>query len=392
MGTTSDTSSSISTGTNHLSSDTQLDIDPDPERDHDPMCTEDDLGDEEMESILGDAYEFLKGSSDKPSLDSETEPKNSARARESPKNTYPGDAAVSELALPSDLSPSCTANVPSPASRQTDDDIGVGGYSNSRKRKRTQEADDPTARRASHDSTSSNGSIQASASQSSLLADDEDLVVSDDLSSLGSSPAGSPLLEPAVHSATPEPSPLDTTFSTLTEREKSQVRRTGDNLLMPDFPRFLEQHSRHWFVSGFWNGATWNINQTSSMSLSTDRAGLISYLVTLQNEDEMQYLRLLVSRVLLFLLYEREIECERRRGTAATALKQTATNNLCHTSGLSGLEKRKMKKSFHNHKRLGEYWWWCARFFGPSFLLRCSREAAKKMSVPLFWKKKIAVR
>jgi hypothetical protein len=237
---------------------------------------------------------------------------------------------------------------------QTDDDVGVGRYSKNRKRKRTREAGHPTARKASHDSTS-NGSIQASVSQSSLLADDEDLVVSDDLSSLGSSPAGSPLLKPADHSASPEPISLNTSFSTLTEREKSQVRRTGDNLLMPDFSRFLEQHSRRWFASGFWNGATWNINQTSSVSVSTDRAGLISYLVTLQGEDEMQYLRLLISRVLLFLLYEREIECGRRRGITATALKQTATNNLCPTSGLSGLEKRKIKKAFHNHKQLGEY-------------------------------------
>jgi hypothetical protein len=303
------------------------------------MCTEDDLGDEEMESILEDAYEFLKDSSDKPSVDSETELKNSTRARELPKDTHSAEGAVSELALPSDLSPTCTANVPSPASRQTDG-VGVNRYRKNRKRKHTQEADDPTAREASHDSMSSSESIQASASQSSVLPDDEVLVLSDDRTSLGSSPAGSPFLEPAIHSATPEPRSLNTSFSTLTEREKSQVCRAGDNLLMPDFPRFLEQHSRCWFASAFWNGATWNFNQTSSMSLSTDRAGLISYLVTLQSEDEMQYLRLLISRVLLFLLYEREIECGRRRGIAATALKQTQLTTCAHKWAVRVGEKK----------------------------------------------------
>lgn len=79
----------------------------------------------------------MKGSSDKPSLDSETKPKNSAQARESPKDTYPGDAAVLELVLLSNLSPSYAANVPSPASHKADDDVGVSGYSENRKRKRT---------------------------------------------------------------------------------------------------------------------------------------------------------------------------------------------------------------------------------------------------------------
>lgn len=402
MGSASDASKSASTGLNHPSFEDHSNgsrlqnFHPDPERDHNPaFAAEDDLGDEEIKSILEDAYEFLQDSSDMPNVNSEIQPRAPAGVEESPEDSHPGDgyvtdAADSEIALASGLPPSYPDNVLSPASRQMDDDIGAGGYSKSRKRKHTPETDDPAARRASHSSTLPTGGIQA-ASQSSLRADDEDLAVCDDLSSFSSS-SESPLHEPADHSLTHEPSPLDVTFSKLTERERSQVRSTGDHLLMPDFPIFLERHSRHWFASGFWNGATWNINQTSSTNSSPDRAGLISYLVTLQNEDEMQYLRLLISRVLLFLLYEREIECERKRGTAATALKQTATNNLCDTSGLSGLDKRKLKKSFHNNKRLGEYWWWCARFFGPSFLLRCSREAVKKMLVPVFLGKKIAVR
>lgn len=367
---------------------------PDVVNDHDPMSTsttEDDLGDEEMESILEDVDQFLRNSTDMPNMTLETELQIPARVGESSGDPHPGDgyvtesavsdSTVSNLALASASSASSTANVLSPISFQTNDDVG-SGYSKNRKRKRTAEVDDPTARRTSHNANSPCDSIQAVASQSSLLADNEDLVVSDDLSSLSSTP-GSPL-EPADPSATQEPSPLDVTFSSLTERERSQVRDTGDHLLIPDFSKFLERHSQRWFASGFWSGATWKINQTSSMNSSPDRAGLINYLVTLQNEDEMQYLRLLVSRVLLFLLHEREIECERRNGTADTALKQSATNNLCHTGGLSGLEKRRKKKSFHNNKRIGEYWWWCVRFFGPSFLLRCSRAAAKKMLVRLF--------
>ncbi|KAJ5288108.1 hypothetical protein N7478_003794 [Penicillium angulare] len=129
-------------------------------------------------------------------------------------------ATVSELALASASSASSPANVLSPVSRQADDDVG-SGHSKNRKRKRTADVDDPTARTASQNATSPYDRIQAAASQLSLLADDEDLVVSDDLSSLSSTP-GSPLLEPADPGAIQEPSPLDVTFSRLTEREISK--------------------------------------------------------------------------------------------------------------------------------------------------------------------------
>ncbi|KAJ5472088.1 hypothetical protein N7539_008657 [Penicillium diatomitis] len=192
IGSASEASKSVSTGYKHPS-------------------VEDDMGDEEMESILEDAYKFLKYRSVLPNSNSETEP-STPRVRESPEDSHPGDeyvtdTAVSELARASVLSPSSPANEASPAPRQTDDHVGVAGNSKNRKRKRTPETDDPTARRASQNSTLSNGSIQAAALQSSLLvADDEDLAISDALSSLGSSSAGSPLLEPD-HSPTPEPTP-----------------------------------------------------------------------------------------------------------------------------------------------------------------------------------------
>ncbi|KAJ5259344.1 hypothetical protein N7478_012325 [Penicillium angulare] len=271
---------------------------PDVEHYPDPMSTfttEDNLGDEEMETILGGVDQFLRSSTDMPNMTLETEPKIPAQVGESSGDPHPRDgcvtesavshATVSELALASASSASSPANVLSPVSRQANDDVG-SGHSKNRKRKRTADVDDPTARNASHNATSPYDSIQAAASKSSLLAD-EDLVVSDDLSSLSSTP-GSPLLEPADPSATQEPSPLDVTFSRLTERARSQVRNTGDHLLMPDFPKFLERHSQRWFASGFWSGATWKINQTSSMNSSPDRAGLINYLVTLQNNDEIQ--------------------------------------------------------------------------------------------------------
>ena len=105
----------------------------------------------------------------------------------------------------------------------------------------------------------------------------------------------------------------------------------------------------------------------------------MTYLLDLQNESDTYDVKLRTARVSLFLFFKREIICERQRGTANTALKRNAVRKLCNSRGLGLAEKRKLHKSFHNEKKIGEYWWWCVSFFGPSFLLRCSKEAGKKI-------------
>ncbi|KAJ5485321.1 hypothetical protein N7539_005309 [Penicillium diatomitis] len=82
MGSATDISKSASTGLNHPSFEDPLNgsrlqnFHPDPERDHNPaFIAEDDLGDEEMKSILEDAYEFLQDSSDILNVNSEIQPR-----------------------------------------------------------------------------------------------------------------------------------------------------------------------------------------------------------------------------------------------------------------------------------------------------------------------------
>jgi hypothetical protein len=134
------------------------------------LATENDVGDEEMESILEDAYEFLQDHPDTPHINSEFQPEVSkAGVGDSSEVSRPGDESVSDvdepgLALEPVLSPFSPDDVVSPASDQMDDDVGVGGHSKSRKRKHTLEADDPTARRATRKPTLPNGSIQTAAS------------------------------------------------------------------------------------------------------------------------------------------------------------------------------------------------------------------------------------
>ena len=197
------------------------------------------------------------------------------------------------------------------------------------------------------------------------------------------SPSPTQLAEDMDNIGPPESSGIWTAFPQITSHQRGQVQRTGDRLLLDDLATFLEKYSGTWKVSGFWNGPVWKTASPSKSSPGQDRAGLMTYLLDLQNDSDTYDVKLRIARVSLFLFFEREIICERQRGTANTALKRNAVSKLCNSRGLGLAEKRKLHKSFHNEKKIGEYWWWCVSFFGPSFLLRCSKEAGKKMSVTI---------
>lgn len=83
----------------------------------------------------------------------------------------------------------------------------------------------------------------------------------------------------------------------------------------------------------------------------------MTYLVGLHNESDTYHVKLCLVRVSLFLFYVREIEYERKRYTIETALKRNAVSNLYDSRGLGSVERRKLHKSFHNEKKIGEYWW-----------------------------------
>ena len=197
------------------------------------------------------------------------------------------------------------------------------------------------------------------------------------------SPSPTHLTEGMDDIGPPESSDIWTAFPQITSHQRGQVQRTCDRLLLDDLATFLEKYSETWKVSGFWNGPIWNTAASLKSSPGQDRAGLMTYLLDLQNDNDAYDVKLRIARVSLFLFFEREIICERQRGTANTALKRNAVSKLCNSRGLGIAEKRKLHKSFHNKKKIGEYWWWCVSFFGPSFLLRCSKEAGKKMSVTI---------
>lgn len=146
----------------------------------------------------------------------------------------------------------------------------------------------------------------------------------------------SPLLQPSSKPTSPSPTEsaedMDDTqpgysdiwkgFPRITYHQRVQVQRTGDRLLLDDYATFLEQHSGSWKVSGFWNGPVWNTAASSKFSPGPDRAGLMTHLLDLQNDSDTYDFKLRIARVSLSLFFERDIICERQRGTANTAPKK----------------------------------------------------------------------
>lgn len=132
-----------------------------------------------------------------------------------------------------------------------------------------------------------------------------------------------------------------------------------------------------------WKASTWNTTESSSIVTRPKRAGLMTYVSGVFTQRWCNIWCEAADRK-GFLFFEREIECERRRDVRETALKQNAVRNLCGSSGLGSVEslgsveRRKLHKSFHNEKKIGELCRWCVYFFGPSLLVRCSMEAGKK--------------
>lgn len=178
---------------------------------------------------------------------------------------------------------------------------------------------------------------------------------------------------------TNQPNILESVHARLTSQQLIEAQRTCERLHFIDLAAFLEKYSCTWKVSGFWSGPSWDCTGFSSPAQRPHTTNLMTYLMRLHNENDIHDVKLRVARCSLFLFFVREIECERQRGTAETALKRNAISTLCNSGNLTPVEKRKLHKSFHNEKKIGEYWWWCVCYFGPSFLIRCSKEAGKKM-------------
>ena len=365
------------------------------------LANDNNFGDKDIQSALHDAQRFLEATPDTSETNLGGPPIMTAQTGAPLEDT--DNVPESDLNSDAEGSNAASANLlglDDPPSRMLDSELSTTSQqeeadqvetcsSNGRKRKHAHISPEeycgssPRIARLSSE-VMSDSEQEASASHASSRADEEEFDAQSFLSSPDSgsrSPTNEHTTETGDENNIHNPTSLESIFSKITQKEVAQVRSTGDQLLLRNLGSFLERHSQTWTASGFWSAPSWNIIGSSSIVSRSNRAGLINYLEGLKQEDEMHCLKLCAARLELFLFFVREVECERKGGTAESAVKRNATSNLCNTAGMTPAEAKKLRKSFYNNKQLGEYMWWCMYFFGPSFLLRCCKEARKKMFV-----------
>lgn len=181
---------------------------------------------------------------------------------------------------------------------------------------------------------------------------------------------------------------LESMFPKITPKIANEVRSRGDRLLQHNLPEFLEKHSTIWTTVGFWDVPSLTLMSPNAVS-KDDGAGVFRYVQVIQAQEETNFVKLRLGRTLLYLHYIREVEWKRRSGVKESRVKSEAINSLLErietaesgTGSLSLEARRKIRSSFHMHKRLAERWWWLACFIGPGAVLVCSEETGNKVLV-----------
>lgn len=168
--------------------------------------------------------------------------------------------------------------------------------------------------------------------------------------------------------------------------QKDEIERKAHQVLRPDLADFMEKYTKIWKSTGFWSSPSID---PSNSNTSTGRKGhaVWRYVEALQDEGEMHYLKSRFADIMLYLEYVEEFNRQKKAGHPRQTAKTRATNIICGTGSLPKATANKTRRSFHEHKLVGERWWWSGCSLGRGFILLCSQETGNKMfgSPTLFW-------
>ena len=99
----------------------------------------------------------------------------------------------------------------------------------------------------------------------------------------------------------------------------------------------------------------------------------------MQADEAAYYLKSRLADIMLYLEYVRELDRQKKSGHPGQTAKTRATNIICGIGALPKVVADKTRKSFHEHKLVGERWWWCGCYLGRGLFLLCSPETGKRM-------------
>lgn len=174
-------------------------------------------------------------------------------------------------------------------------------------------------------------------------------------------------------------------LSTLLPEKKDEIERKCSRILRPDLPDFIEKHTRSWKSTGFWHSPQLDVAKYPLVSSKTKGSAIWRYVDAMQAGEETHYLKSRLADIMLYLTYVEELNRQKKAGHPGQTAKVKATDIICGTASLSKPIAEKTRKSFHEHKLVGERWWWSGCYLGRGFFLLCSQETGKKMwSFPKF--------
>ncbi|CEO59627.1 hypothetical protein PMG11_04295 [Penicillium brasilianum] len=233
---------------------------------------DDGFEDSEIQSVLKEAHKFLQATSSTPEMTFEAP-----------------EGAIKASSRNIDVTPENGLD-PTRGSPSNDD------YSNSRKRKldvaslEEHAGSTPSTMSSLSDALSDDAGSESAASSSPPAEEDEDEndMDSQDLprsESRQASTVSEQSTEELDEIMAYEPDIPGSVFSKLTGQQAGEVRRIGDHLLLRNLACFLGTYSRAWKAAGFWSASSWTTTQPSSIVLRPNRAGLMTYLVGLHNDN-----------------------------------------------------------------------------------------------------------
>ena len=169
-------------------------------------------------------------------------------------------------------------------------------------------------------------------------------------------------------------------LSDLSADKKDEIERKCNCILRPDLPDFLEKHTNLWKSSGFWHSPSLDVSQYPCYTPNNSRGFAIwRYVEAMQADEAAYYLKSRLADIMLYLEYVRELDRQKKSGHPGQTAKTRATNIICGIGALPKVVADKTRKSFHEHKLVGERWWWCGCYLGRGLFLLCSPETGKRM-------------
>ncbi|KAI2751593.1 hypothetical protein DTO006G1_9639 [Penicillium roqueforti] len=170
-----------------------------------------------------------------------------------------------------------------------------------------------------------------------------------------------------------------TLLSTLLPDQKDEIERKSNRALRSDLPEFLEKHTKLWKSTGFWFSPLLEPSKFPNMPAGRKGHVIWRYVEAMQAEDETHYLKARLADIMLYLEYVGEFNRQKKAGHPSQTAKTRATDIICGTGSLPKAKADKTRMSFHEHKLVGERWWWSGCYLGRGFILLCSEETGKKV-------------